>query len=121
MRKIVVNGKEYLWQYSFDDYDYQMDSYLTIKTADRKGKLMISFRGEKNDFGYCPFNKGLEAICRGEKVIINLNQPRFVAELIAAALAHLVAAHLEGTTMLKNGVELLRGLGYEFEYGKRWD
>ncbi|WP_159458133.1 MULTISPECIES: hypothetical protein [Listeria] len=54
-RKITVEGQKFLWKYSFDDYDYQNDSSLIIKSADTNGKLLIYFRTGKWDSGYCPF------------------------------------------------------------------
>ena len=119
-RKIVVKGAEYLWQYSFDDYDYQNDSFLVVKSADKKGKLIIYFRTEKWDYGYCPFNKGVPAIFQNEPVVINLNQPRFAAEIIAFALSRLPMGLL-GTVEMHDGINILHEIGYEFEYQKGWE
>ena len=112
-RKIVVDGKEYLWKYSFDDYDYQLDSSVVVKSDDKKGKLIVYFRTGKLDFGYCPFNRGLPAMRYNEAVTINLNQPRFIAEIISSALNQLEVDCLSGTVELGNGIELLHSLGYE--------
>lgn len=120
LRKIIVDEKEYLWKYNFDDYDYQCDSSLIIISTEGKGQLIIHFRTEKWDFGYCPFNKGVEAQYKGERVIINLNQPRFIAELIRYAINHLKVDTLTGTVALDNGIEILHAIGYKFEYEKKW-
>lgn len=68
-RKIIVGGKEYQWKYTFDDYDYQCASSLVIRSGDKKGKLVIEFRTDTNDHGYCPFNTGVSAINQNEPVI----------------------------------------------------
>ena len=57
-RKITIDGEEHLRKYNFDDDDYQIDSSLVIRSADKKGKLVIDFKTGLMDFGYCPFNKG---------------------------------------------------------------
>lgn len=120
-RKITVNNQDYLWKYTFDDYDYQNDSSLVIKNADKKGKLIIYFRTGTWTTGYCPFNKGAPAVYQNETVIINLNQPRFVAELIPFALNQLQIDCLSGTKELYNGIEMLHDIGYEFDYQKTWE
>lgn len=120
LRKIVVNGKEYLWTYSFDDYDYQNDSSLVVKSADKKGKLIVYFKTDKWDHGYCPFNKGVQATLNNEPVTINLNQPRFAAEIIAFVLDKLQVDCLSGTVELDDGIQILHDLGYEFDYQKSW-
>ncbi len=118
LRKIVINGCEYLWKYVFDDYDYHGDSYILIKSIDKNGKLIISFCVGPSDYGYCPFNKGVEAIYRGERIIINLNQPRFIAETVKFVFENLNVDKLVGTISLDNGIEIIHKLGYEFEYSK---
>jgi len=120
-RRIIINSKEYLWKYSFDDYDYQNDSSLVVKSADKKGKLIIYFRTDKQDHGYCPFSKGVTATFHNEPIIINLNHPRFAAELIAFALNKLQFDCLSGTVRMNDGIKMLHDIGYEFDYYKSWN
>lgn len=119
-RKIMIDSKEYLWKYTFDDYDYQEDSSLVIKSAEKKGKLIIYFRTGKYDTGYCPFQKGVPAVNKNEFITINLNQPRFVSELFTFAIGKLQVKSLSGTIELTNGIEMLHELGYIFDYEKQW-
>lgn len=121
LRKISVDGNDYLWSYHFDDYDYQNASQLVVKSADKKGSLIVLF-GERNPaVGYCPFNRGVEATLKGKQVTINLNQPRFVAEILTHILKEKKMDRLVGTTMLQNGIEILRDMGYIFDYEKTWE
>ena len=120
-RKIAVCDREYLWKYIFDDDDYQNDSFIVIKSADKKGKLVVYFRTGKWDAGYCPFHKGVPALYKNSPVTINLNQPRYIAEIIFYALNQFQCGFLSGSTELDNGIEILHDLGYEFEYEKKWD
>ncbi|MGY3778189.1 hypothetical protein ACWOAV_05735 [Isobaculum melis] len=95
---------------------------MTVKTilvsADKKGKLIIYFRTYQWDYGYCPFNKGLPACYRNEHVIINLNQPKYIAEMIDYLLQQPKLDFLCQTVELNNGLELLHQLGYVFDYKK---
>ena len=120
-RKITICEEEYLWKYTFDDYDYQNDSSLVIRSADRKGKLVIYFRTGKWDFGYCPFNKGVLATYQNEPITINLNQPRFIAEIISFVINQMKVKLSSGTTELKNGIEILHEMGYVFDYQKEFE
>ncbi len=118
LRKIVINQQEYLWKYVFDDYDYQNNSYIVVKSLDKKGKLIINFRTDSWEFGYCPFNKGVQAKLNGEPTVINLNQPKYIAEIVKYAQEDLKIEKVVGTIVLDNGFEILHNLGYEFEYKK---
>jgi len=117
LRKIVVKERTFLWNYHFDDYDYQNDSEIVIKDNERKGKLIIGFHTEEFGYGYCPFNKGLGAIKDGEETTINLNRPKFIAEILAYVLdTRLHDNGFDGTHEYKDGLEILNELGYIFDY-----
>ena len=117
MRKIVVKERTFLWNYHFDDYDYQNDSQIVIKDNDRKGKLIIRFHTEDFGHGYCPFNKGLRATKDGEEITINLNRPKFIAEILTYVLdARLHDNGFDATHEYKDGLKILNELGYTFEY-----
>lgn len=114
-RKIKVNDKMYEWLYSFDDYDWHEPSHLVIRTQDKSTKLILYFSSEDNGVGHCPFNTGVNAIKDGEQVLINLNQPRFIAEIII----YLFDEHIEYISkdiQYIDGLKILRELGYRFEY-----
>lgn len=111
LRKITVHGQAFLWKYTFDDYDCWNHSRLFIKSAAQKGQLIVHFQAAPP--GYCPFNEGVPAVYRGEPVVINLNRPRFAAEILAYALEQ----HIDfqtGVTEITNGLAILKGLGYDF-------
>ena len=73
-RKIVVDGHEYEWKYTFDDYDWQEPSHLVFRSVDRKLKIILYFRSPGWEIGKCPFNAGLPAVKDGGPVIVNMNQ-----------------------------------------------
>lgn len=112
-RKITVSDNLYEWHYSFDDYDWQMPSQLIIRTPDKTTKLILYFRSEDNGIGHCPFNTGVKAVKNGEDVVINLNQPRFTAEIIQ--YLYNTGNILKGIHEF-DGLKILRSLGYQFEY-----
>lgn len=118
LREITVYEQEYFWKYVFDDDDCQNDSFILVKCKNKTGKLLVYFKKESWEYGYCPFNKGIQAMFDGQPILINLNQPRFIAEIIKYALNYLKVENLVGTLSLDNGIEILHKLGYEFEYKK---
>lgn len=116
-RKITVNGNLYEWHYSFDDYDWQMPSQLVIRTLDRTTKLILYFCSEDNGIGHCPFNRGVKAVKDGKEMIINLNQPKFIAEIINCLfVVHTEYISSETKCIKIDGLKILRSLGYQFEY-----
>ena len=116
-RKIVVKGNCFLWKYGYDSDDCQCPSQIIIKDCDRKGKIVIRFRPNYIDHGYCPFNKGLSAQKDGEEVLINLNYPKFTAEMLTYILEYrLKDTGFDTTKEYDDGITLLSELGYFFDY-----
>lgn len=119
-RKITVNGKTFEWKFSVDDYDWQLPSHLVFRALERKLKIILYFilddNGESMQIGKCPFQTGLRAFREGEVVLINLNQPRFVAELLQYLLEERIKPEETGIVTFSDGKEILRVLGYTFQY-----
>jgi hypothetical protein len=125
-RNISVDGSDYLWQYSFDDSDYMLPSRLVFRSNNdsaKRGKLVIGFSQKSplpqhnTIIGYCPFNRGLPARKDDVDVIINLNRPRFAAELLGYCLEYRLGGQFPDTTLeFNDGIEMLYELGYLFEY-----
>ena len=115
-RKIVVNDKEYEWKISFDDYDWNEPSHLVFRSLDRTLKIILYFQTDAYSIGKCPFNFGVPAIKEGQTVSINLNQPRFIAEILQFLLAFRVPLNVKGILTFGDGTDILRILGYQFEY-----
>ncbi len=118
LRKITVSEQEYFWKFVFDENDCLNDSFILVKSINKTGKLLVYFKKESWEHGFCPFNKGVQAKFNGQPILINLNQPRFIAEIIKYALDYLKVEKFVGTLSLDNGIEILHNLGYELEYKK---
>ncbi len=119
-RKITVNGKTFEWRFSVDNYDWQLPSHLVFRALERKLKIILYFipddNGKSVQIGKCPFQTGLRAFREGEVVLINLNQPRFVAELLQYLLEVRIKPEETGIVTFSDGKEILRVLGYTFQY-----
>ncbi|MCI9399924.1 MAG: hypothetical protein HFJ07_08930 [Lachnospiraceae bacterium] len=119
-RKITVNGKTFEWRFSVDNYDWQLPSHLVFRAPERKLKIILYFipddNGKSVQIGKCPFQTGLRAFREGEVVLINLNQPRFVAELLQYLLEVRIKPEETGIVTFSDGKEILRVLGYTFQY-----
>ena len=119
-RRISVKDKEFLWLYSFDDDDRQNDSIVIVKDCLRKGKLVLHFKTGSHDYGYCPFNKGLAAMKNQQHTEINLNRPSLIVELLTHVLDYRLFDDGFDTTHDLNGIEILKELGYIFDYHLAW-
>lgn len=119
-RKITVNGKTFEWRFSVDNYDWQLPSHLVFRAPERKLKIILYFipddNGKSVQIGKCPFQTGLRVVREGEVVLINLNQPRFVAELLQYLLEVRINPEETGIVTFSDGKEILRVLGYTFQY-----
>lgn len=112
-RKIVVDGAAFRWLFRYDDYDYIYPSYLLFLPAGSpRAEIRVVFRGVQDKF---PLNEGLAAIKDGEPVQINLNQPRYVAELLRHCLQQQVDFS-EKPRWDFDGYAALRELGYKTSF-----
>lgn len=115
-RKIVVDGKEYEWKFTFDEHDWNEPSRLVFRFSDKTLKIILYFQTDAYGIGKCPFNFGVLAIKEGQSVTINLNQPRFIAEILQYLFAFRVPFNAKGILNFADGTDILRILGYQFEY-----
>ena len=58
----------------------------------------------------------MPAIIEGQSVTINLNQPRFIAEILQYLFVFRVPFNVKGILNFADGTDILRIFGYQFEY-----
>ncbi|MGO4531053.1 hypothetical protein AB4Z30_18370 [Paenibacillus sp. 2TAF8] len=85
MRKIVVNGSIYWWGYR-TVRDLYCRSKLTIITENRDKKYIIIFVTRDTPISGSPLNEGLRMKKEGITYAVNLNQPKFIAEVLQCML-----------------------------------
>lgn len=78
-RKIVVDQVEYKWLFRYDDHNYSNCPYLLIAEKSSSEKTWCIHFPTAEHFLY---NIGFPAKFRGEKVVINLNRPFYVSQII---------------------------------------
>lgn len=108
-RKIIVDGVEYKWLFRYDDYDYCNAPYLLIiMKSTPKAALRINFPIAEHFL----LNSGLPAAFQGKKVVINLNQPSYVSQIIHHCRETENEIPQNGYKRL-DGIEILKQIGYE--------
>lgn len=108
-RSIVVNNAKFRWRFRYDDYDYCFPSYLLfLPEGNPKAEIRVVFRGKQEKFW---LNVGLSAIKDGEIFQINLNQPRYSAEILRFCLQQVDFS--EKLRWELDGDAALRVLGYQ--------
>ena len=114
IRKIVVAGKVYFWRFRYQDQNYSNTSYLLLfPEENRNFEIRISFSLLETSIEKFMLNEGFKARKENKEVIVNLNEPTYVAEFIF----HFTQMGLDMTkskTVTFEGEALLRLLGYEF-------
>lgn len=111
-RKITVNNENFLWSYNYSVYDFQSQSSIVYKKINSNLKIIIHLKSDMDAITGCPFNTGLHAKKEGKETLINLNQPKFIAEILNYILTN--ALEKDDTTIYKDGISILHTLGYEF-------
>lgn len=113
LRRIVVEDEVYFWKYRYDDYDYCLPSYLLILSEKYKGaEIRIKFPLIDKPIDSFMLNSGFKAMKNGEEVIINLNEPKYVAEFIRYLLKNGVDFQKKAINIFNNGEELFEEMGY---------
>lgn len=108
-RKIIVDNIEYKWLFRYDDYDYIKCPYLLI--------IMYSYPKTAKNIQFpirehFLLNSGLPAIFQENKVLINLNRPIYVSQIINQCRKNGEQWNQPGYQYL-NGLEILKQLKYQ--------
>lgn len=112
MRKIVVNGNTYFWSYRGVKGDVSK-STLTVISDNKAIRYMFHFSTRDTYTAGNPLNEGLPMIKENEKFLINLNQPKYVAQILQSILDHDLADYSVKKSYDFNGNELLLSMGYQ--------
>lgn len=91
--------------------DMYYRSTLTLITEDRKNKWIVKFTTIDTITAGSPLNEGLRVIKEGQNYAINLNQPKYVAEVLQYVLDMGLDTSAKNVHEL-NGNDLLAGMGY---------
>ncbi len=78
-RNIIIENVEYKWLFRYDDYDYSKCPYLLIVKKSFSEETWCIYFSITNHF---LLNSGLPATFHGKKVVINLNKPSYVSQII---------------------------------------
>ncbi|WP_238653450.1 hypothetical protein [Paenibacillus piscarius] len=111
MRKIVVGGQAYWWSYR-TVRDVYCRSKLTLITENRTTKWIVQFTTVDTITAGSPLNEGLRVIKEGQPYALNLNQPKYVAEVLQHVLDMGLNTSAKSVHEL-NGNDLLAGMGYQ--------
>jgi hypothetical protein len=83
LRKIVVDGKTYLWKHNYGEDYYSVPLCLRILLEENRAtEIQIIFSLTDKPIEKYVLNSGFEAVKSGESVFINLNEPKYIAEII---------------------------------------
>lgn len=108
-RKITVANSEYKWLFRFDDYDYQNLPYLLVIMCSRPASSLKIFFPIHEHF---LLNSGLSAVLNGNAVLLNMNRPLFVSQIIEQCQKNGETFDHKGCRHL-NGLKILEEIGYK--------
>lgn len=107
MRKIVIDEQIYHWH--FCPRTSSKVPHLTIIHLRHQKKICWLLNFKLKD--YFLLNDCMPAVYEGDKIAINLNQPKFIAQIIY----YLQQYNQNKQTEYFDGVEILRTLGYQID------
>lgn len=112
IKKIVVNDQTFFWYYQqYVRHLPHHTSRLLIFNKANQTHIEVFFHTEDTWTGGNPLNEGLLVVKGEERYILNLNQPKYVSELIDILLNHYKKNQLNNLH-IKNGNKFLFKMGY---------
>ena len=116
LRIITFNGETYYWAYYYDDMDfkkYPYSYYLFIPKANNKLKVRVYFTRYAPNMKLNIYTEdGTMCMFRGEKTILNLNQPYFARQVIEYIFNHCCKTSDIGEISINDGDGILEKIGY---------
>lgn len=82
LRKIVIENKSYFWKFRSIWQEQAFHSTVTVITENDNIQIFIRFKTIDTFTAGSPLNEGLPMRKMEQLYIINLNQPKYIAELI---------------------------------------
>jgi len=124
LRRIVVNGREYLWNYYYDDMDfanYPYSYYLLVPKENPRLKIRIYFTKYEPQMNLDIYtSKGTLCQYQGKEVELNLCRPLFARQVIEYVFKNVCHETDVGELVIKNGEAVLENLGYSDFYENFW-
>ncbi len=121
-RRITVNKEKFLWKYIYDDLDfakYPYSYYLIVPENNQKITIKIIFSDLEPPM-LLDGDEGTLGTYNGKELYLNLNKPKFVAQIIEYILNSDVDLQQSGILEYEQGEKILYELGYSFQgYEKR--
>jgi len=116
LRKIVVHGETYLWRHNYYDCDYSVPLYLLILLEkNRTAGVRIKFPlKDISEIEKCMLTSGFKATKNNLEVMINLNKPSYIAEIIQYLANDKIDFSKGKKHLVENGLQLLNEMGYTF-------
>ena len=108
LRQITVNNRVFSWRYQ---PHAQNVSRLLIFNHENNICIEVFFHTEANWTGGNPLNEGISVIKNGQREILNLNKPKFIAELLMLIL-NSYESHQLAKLVINNGNRLISKAGY---------
>lgn len=116
LRNIVVNNKEYLWAYYYDDMDfnhYPYSYYLFVPKNNEKLKVRVYFTKYAPNMNLNIYtHEGTSCLYHGEQVVLNLCRPYFAKQIIKYVFENCCREEDIGEIELRDGDSILMCLGY---------
>lgn len=116
LRRIVVNGKGYLWNYYYDDMDfanYPYSYYLFVPEENQRLKVRVYFMKYTPQMNLNVYTtEGIVCLYKGEAVVLNLCRPLFARQMIEYIFANCCRDTDVGEFAIKDGEDVLENLGY---------
>jgi|GEM_PF-2522997 hypothetical protein len=113
LRQITVNHCVFSWRYQpHRRYQHTQNvSRLLIFNHENNICIEVFFHIEASWTGGNPLNEGIPVIKNGQREILNLNKPKFIAELLMLIL-NSYESHQLTKLVIKDGNRLISQAGY---------
>lgn len=117
---MTIDGKEYLWNYYYDDMDfshYPYSYYLFVPKNNQRLKVRVYFTRYAPQMNLQLYpSEGTVCFYQGKQVILNLCRPCFAKQVIEYVFENCCQDMMTGEVNLMEGDTILQQLGYSGFY-----
>ncbi len=116
LRHIIINNKEYLWNYYYDDMDFSnfpYSYYLFVPINNRKLKVSVYFKKYMPQMNLDVYtSEGTPCLYKNKPVVLNLCRPFYGGQVIEYVFKNRYKDTDIGEFKILDGDNILEQLGY---------
>lgn len=120
LRSMIIDEKEYLWSYNYDDMDfsnYPYSYYLFVPKENKRLTVRVLFTKYAPPMKLSIYkDEGTACLYKGQQIILNMCRPYFAKQIMEYVFENYCNDNDTGEIEIKDGEKILEEMGYSDFY-----